>query len=347
MGFLAAHLGVCGDRALAAATHCAQKRPLGLGTNLRVEVVQPLAELGNALVVFADLNADRPLANARQHLARLDDRCAGAVRHGVAPEQTIFADLEVEPPQPGVRQNGGVDSRIDGEFVEARGDVAANVGDAPVGLQPEQLRFAARAAGGDGEVGGQLGNRQAGLKATPVRGVAVEQDFARIFAPGDRAEREAGRQFGRQILQAVNREVGAVFDQRDLEFLGEEPLGQRLPRLDALRLQFVAGGLHNLDLESEPRECLAALGKNHVCLCEGKGAAPGGDANGVCVGQNEGCRQLPACCSRRPWLVLPGCAWRLSSSSLRFLAMRRLHSSSSALRCSRYCPAMPWRSSML
>ena len=156
-------------------------------------MIQPLAELGDALVVFADLDADRALANARQHFAGFDDRRAGAIWHGVALEQTVLADSEVEPAQPGVGQNGGVDLRVNGEFVEARGDVAANLDDVPVGPQPEQLRFAARAAGGDGEVGRQLGNRQAGGKAATVGGVAIEQDFARVFALGDRAEREAGR----------------------------------------------------------------------------------------------------------------------------------------------------------
>ena len=62
-------------------------------------------------------------------------------------------------------------------------------------------------------------------------------------------------------------DVGTVFDQRDLEFFGEEPLGKRLARLDALRLQIVAGGLQNLDLEVEPWERLSALCENHVRLC--------------------------------------------------------------------------------
>ena len=116
-------------------------------------MVQPLAQLGQALVVFADLDADRPLANAREHVAWLDDGRAGAVRHGVAAQQTVRADLEIEPPQPGVSQDGGVYFWVDGQFVEARRDVASDVDDTPVGAQPEQLRLAARTTGGDGEAG--------------------------------------------------------------------------------------------------------------------------------------------------------------------------------------------------
>ena len=75
-----------------------------------------------------------------------------------------------------------------------------------------------------------------------------------------------------------------------------------------------------------------------------------GNVDGVHVRQNirgVSVGQLPACCSRRPRLVLPGRALRLSSSSLRFPVMRRWQSSSSALRCSRYWPAMLCRSSIL
>ena len=75
-------------------------------------MVQPLAQLGDALVVFADLDADRPLTNARQHLAGFDDGRAGAIRHGVAPQQAVFANLEVESAQPGVGQYGGVGLRM-------------------------------------------------------------------------------------------------------------------------------------------------------------------------------------------------------------------------------------------
>ena len=276
-------------------------------------MVQPLAELGQALVVFSNLDPDRALSHAGQHVGGLDDRGAETVRDGVASEEAVPTNLEIQSAQPGMSQNGGVDCRVVGELLESGGDVAANLDDLPIGSKPEELGFAARAAGGHGEFAGQIADTQPGVEAPSlrvagrpfldvVRGggffqkrpIAVDKHLTGIFAFGDGAEGEAGRQFRGQILQAVHREVGLLLDQCHFEFLGEQALGQRLARLDALHLQLVAGGLHDLDFERQFWECLPALVENHIGLSQREGTAPCGDDDVVGVEQGyDGFKRRP------------------------------------------------------
>ncbi len=61
-------------------------------------------------------------------------------------------------------------------------------------------------------------------------GVAINQHVANIGALAHGAQGQAGRQFGGQILQTVNGEVGPMFEQGDFEFFGEKAFGQRLGR---------------------------------------------------------------------------------------------------------------------
>ncbi len=51
------------------------------------------------------------------------------------------------------------------------------------------------------------------------------KNVAWIFAGGDGGNFEIGAQFGRQIFQAVHREVNTVFDKSFFDFLGEHALG--------------------------------------------------------------------------------------------------------------------------
>ena len=122
----------------------------------------------------------------------------------------------------------------------------------------EQLRFAPRAAGGDDRAVRKIFHRELRREATAFRmagrpvliragrfqlyvlekfRVAIDQHVADIRAFADGAENQAGGQFRRQILQAVDGEVGLVLEQRDFEFLGEQTLGQRC-RLPAPSMPF-------------------------------------------------------------------------------------------------------------
>ena len=73
-----------------------------------------------------------------------------AVRHGVAFKFAFRGDAEIEPRQTGQREDGGVEFGPVGDFLHPRADVAADFDDVEVGSLRQQLRFAARAAGGDG-----------------------------------------------------------------------------------------------------------------------------------------------------------------------------------------------------
>lgn len=65
-----------------------------------------------------------------------------------------------------------------------------------------------------------------GLGFAHIGCVAINQDVANVGALRDGAEFKARRQFGRQVLETVHGEIRAVFQQRDFEFLGKQPLGQ-------------------------------------------------------------------------------------------------------------------------
>ncbi len=69
-----------------------------------------------------------------------------------------------------------------------------------------------------------------------------------------------------------------MLEQRDLEFFCEETFRQTLTFLIQSRgLEFVAGGLDDLDLENEPRKRFAALIINGVGLRKSEGAPACGD----------------------------------------------------------------------
>ena len=84
--FVAGNFGIGGHRTLAAAAHAAQKRALRRHAMKRVEMIQPLANFGDALVVRANLDANGALADARQHHVRVQNRRQQTVRHRVAVE---------------------------------------------------------------------------------------------------------------------------------------------------------------------------------------------------------------------------------------------------------------------
>ena len=73
----------------------------------------------------------------------------------------------------------------------------------------------------------------------------ADDGVARIFAFGNGGQHQAFGQFGGQILQAVDGEIGAAVEQRFFDFLGEETLGADLGQRHVGDL--VAGGLDDLD----------------------------------------------------------------------------------------------------
>jgi len=113
------------------------------------------------------------------------------------------------------------------------------------------------------------------------------RNVAGVGAFADGAEREAGGKFGGKVLEAVDGDIGAVFEEGDFEFLGEKSLGEAFAFLgEGGGLEFIAGGLDDFKLEGEARERGAALGENDVGLRESKGAAACGDGKKIFVGNH-------------------------------------------------------------
>ena len=220
--------------------------------------------------------------------------------HRVAFQPALGCDAEVQPGHARQRQDGRIQLGPLGHLLQAGHHVAANVRDFEAGIEREQLRLAPGAAGGDYRARRQVLHGQVRLEAAPRRlaggpfdgvfvgfgsaqviGVAIDQHVPHVGALADGAKREAGGQIGRQVLQAVHGQIGAMFEQGHFEFLGEEALGQGLAFLrQRSGLELVAGGLDDLKLEGQLWERGAALGQDEVGLGERQGAAARGEGDG-------------------------------------------------------------------
>ena len=111
--------------------------------------------------------------------------------------------------------------------------------------------------------------------------VAVNQNVAHVLAFGRGGEHQAGGQIGRQIFQAVHGEVGVAFDERDFEFLREETFRQAgIGLRHRSLLQFIAGGLDDLQFEAQPGKRGAALRGDQVGLRERERTAARADDDG-------------------------------------------------------------------
>ena len=140
-------------------------------------------------------------------------------------------DGEIEAIEAGGGEDGAVELGAFGEFFQAGDDVAAEFDDFEVGAMRKDLGFAAGAAGGEGcaarkilerefrleaaargLAGRPFGGVGAGLFDAEILGVAVDEDVAGVGAFADGAEREAGGEFGGEVLEAVDGDIGAVFE---------------------------------------------------------------------------------------------------------------------------------------
>ena len=250
---------------------------------------------------------------------------------------------------PGQRQHSGVQLRPLGQLLHPGHHVAANVRHFEAGIERQQLRLAARAAGRDHGARGQVLHGQPRLEPAPGRlagrpfgrvlvrlggakviGIAIDQDVAHVRALANSAEREARRQVGRQVFQAVHRQVGAMLEQGDFQFLREEPFGQGLAFLRQRGgLELVASGLDDLQLKAELREGGAALGQNHVGLGQRQRAAARGedDRRGGGHGGRVACAVLVSfthVLECRPHIPLPASSADLGVPQQRAAAFSRM-----------------------
>src|SRR5262252_1941224 len=78
----------------------------------------------------------------------------------------------------------------------------------------------------------------------------------------------------------MNREIGFVLEQGDLELFGKQSFWKGLSLLrHRCSLKFVARRFDNLQIKNQFCECLAALLQNHIGLSESQGTTPGGDGD--------------------------------------------------------------------
>mmetsp|Transcript_15050 Transcript_15050/g.35640 ORF Transcript_15050/g.35640 Transcript_15050/m.35640 type:complete len:285 (-) Transcript_15050:548-1402(-) len=188
----------------AAATERPGDGTLGLAGQQGRRMVQLQQGLAQRSGVGADLQTQRPLPRARQHLLDLEDAAhalpqAQALETGSGQHDGVVAAL-IELAQPGI-------------------EVAAQRLDAQVRPQVQQLRHAAQAGAADDGALGKLGER---------RIVVRDEGVARVFALQHGGEHEALRQLHRHVLQRVHRELGAPFGQGGLELLDEQALAADL-----------------------------------------------------------------------------------------------------------------------
>src|SRR5262245_2487634 len=110
-----------------------------------------------------------------------------------------------------------------------------------------QLRGAAQTARADAGAPGQVLDR---IDDVFAQVFADDQRVAYVFAFGDRGDAQPVGQGGRQIFQAVNRQVDAMIEQGLFDLFREDALAADL-RQRGLG-QFIAGGLDDLDADDQP-----------------------------------------------------------------------------------------------
>ena len=195
-----------------------------------------------------------------------DGALAGGGYHGFERdrfERKAGPLLDAEPVEAGGGEVRGVGVAI-GQLLQTCVDVAAELG--PLGVREGEgaLGASARAAGGDELRAGDF--------------AAAHEHVPRVLALQADGDGEAGGHLGREVLGAVDREVGFASEQCLLEFGGEESLAALLLERPA-RLA-VAGRGQDADLRGTAEGLLQA-GGGVVRLLEGQRAAAGDDDDGA------------------------------------------------------------------
>ena len=110
-------------------------------------------------------------------------------------------DLEMKPAQSGGGQDRGVDPGLARQFLQAGVDIAANFHHLEIRPQRQNLRFAPRAAGGNGQT-----RRKIGQFCFRLESIAINQNVANVRALSrDRAQFQAVGQFASADLSGCGR----------------------------------------------------------------------------------------------------------------------------------------------
>src|SRR5947209_5722457 len=188
------------------------------------------------------------------------------------------------------------------ELAQARVDVAANRLKSQVGAGGANLRLAAQAARADERIVRQITKTlNAGVR---------HQRVAHVFAFADGADVQAGGKLGRQIFQAVNREVDAALVDGFFEFFGEQALAL-LAELGQRDVEHaVAFGRDDFDLDLQAGMQALELALHPVSLPQRQLAAARSDDEGLAQGSPSDVAQavslrvmmckLTACATNKP-----------------------------------------------
>ena len=212
-----------GHRRVARGAEPAQVRALGERADARGGVVDSVDPGARGPVGRAHLDRENPLPDGGNENRRV--------------QRPRVPGLEPETAQP----SGGEDHRVPGsarELSHARVHVAANRLDDEVGPECEREGPPARAGRAD---------HRSRPQTLEVHRRPGDEDVTRVLAFGVRREREPRRELGREVLEAVDREVEGALEQRLLDLPHEQALA---PDRGQSRLeQPVALGPHRDDLD--------------------------------------------------------------------------------------------------
>ncbi len=208
--------GVSGHRRVARGAQATEAGALGQRARAGGRVIEPAENPEHAAVIRPGFDRQHALTDRGHERVRVEHL---DVRRG-----------HTEPLEAGRREQYTVQA-LTLQLAEPGPDVAADRLDDEVGAQRQRQRAPPRASGAEPRARAQV------FEASRL---SRHEDVARIFALGERREREAGRELGREILEAVHGAVeGAgeehVFDLAHEEALAADRRQLRLPGVDRPR----------------------------------------------------------------------------------------------------------------
>ena len=180
---------------LASATERGQHGTFGGDPGPCLGMLQALGDLKRGIAIVARLHRQRALAHGWTHHAGIEE-----FRDSIFQSQT---------PQSGRGENDGIVAAFI-QFAQPGIDVAANVFDLQIGPASSKLRGAAQRTSSYASARGQI-----------LEGAAY-QSIAWIFALRDGGQRQALRQIGGHVFQAMYGQIDRASEQRFLNFLGEQ-----------------------------------------------------------------------------------------------------------------------------
>jgi len=118
--FIAVNLPVRGHGTEAAAAHGFQECPFGGNRVKGLAMIQPFADVFDSLVLLANFQADRALADAGQHQIQVQHGGQQPFRHSlrVCNQFAIRLDFEMETGQAGQGQDSGIELILLGDFLQ-------------------------------------------------------------------------------------------------------------------------------------------------------------------------------------------------------------------------------------